>query len=73
MGSSERRFDPAFTREPVVIEDGAWIGTGALILPGITVGRGSIVSAGSVVNRDVAPNTLVSGVPAVVVRELPDD
>jgi maltose O-acetyltransferase len=73
MGPSERRFNPAFTPEPVVIEDGAWIGTGAVILPGVTVGRGSVVSAGSVVNRDVPPNTLVTGVPATVVRELPDD
>jgi len=71
MGGSERRFDPAFSVLPVVIEDGAWIGTSAIILPGVTIGRGSVVSAGSVVRRDVPPNTLVSGVPAEIVRELP--
>ena len=73
IGSSEQRFSPAFEAMPVVIEDGAWIGTAVTILPGVTIGRGSVVSAGSVVRRDVPPNMLVSGVPAVVVRELNPD
>jgi acetyltransferase-like isoleucine patch superfamily enzyme len=71
--TATRRFDPAFVRQPVVVEDGAWIGVSAIILAGVTVGRGSVVSAGSVVTRDVPPNTLVSGVPASVVKQLPED
>lgn len=55
---------------PVRIEDGAWIGAGATILPGVVVGEGAIVAAGAVVNRDVAPHTLVAGVPARQVRSL---
>jgi acetyltransferase-like isoleucine patch superfamily enzyme len=73
MGPSAQRFDPTFDPLPVVIEDGAWIGTGAAILPGVTIGRGSVVSAGSVVRGDVPANTLVEGVPATIVRELPVD
>ena len=73
MSTSERRFNPSFVPVPVVIGDGVWIGAGAMILPGVTIGRGSVVSAGSVVNRDVPPDTLVTGVPAVVVKELPKD
>ena len=73
MGGHERRFGPGFEPQPVVIEDGAWIATGVVILPGVTIGRGSVVSAGSVVSRDVSPDTLVSGAPAKVVRELPKD
>lgn len=53
-----------------IIEDGVMIGAGATLLPGIRLGRGSIVGAGSVVTRDVAPATVVMGVPARFVREL---
>lgn len=65
-----QRFTQAFSAKPVVIEEGAWVCTGSVLLPGVTVGRGSVVSAGSVVTSDVPPNTLVSGVPAVVVKQL---
>ena len=40
-----------------------------MILPGVTVGENAVVAAGAVVSRDVAPNTVVAGVPAKVVRE----
>lgn len=57
---------------PVKIERNAWIAIGAMILPDVTVGEGSIVAAGSVVTKDVPPNTIVSGVPAHVVRKRVD-
>jgi acetyltransferase-like isoleucine patch superfamily enzyme len=49
---------------------GAWadIGTNAVILPGVTVGRGGIVGAGSVVTKDVAPFSIVAGVPATFIK-----
>lgn len=47
-----------------VIQKGASIGAGAVILPGITIGQGAMVGAGSVVTKDVAPFTLVFGNPA---------
>jgi UDP-2-acetamido-3-amino-2,3-dideoxy-glucuronate N-acetyltransferase len=53
-----------------VIEAGASIGAGAVILPGLTIGSGALVAAGSVVTRNVAPGTLVSGNPARLVRLL---
>lgn len=53
---------------PIVVEDHVWIGTGAIILPGVTIGRGAVVAAGAVVHRDVAPLTLVGGVPARFIR-----
>lgn len=47
-----------------VIEDGAWIGERAMILPGRRIGRGAIVGAGAVVSRDVEPFAIVAGNPA---------
>jgi acetyltransferase-like isoleucine patch superfamily enzyme len=52
---------------PVRVEEGADIGTNAVLLPGVTVGRGAIVGAGAVVTRDVPAMAKVAGVPARVV------
>lgn len=52
---------------PIKIEDGAWIGAGAIILPGVTVGRKAIVGAGAVVTRDVPPHSVVAGNPAKII------
>jgi acetyltransferase-like isoleucine patch superfamily enzyme len=49
---------------PIVIGRNAWIGSNATILQGVTVGDDAIVAAGAVVTRDVAPGTIVGGVPA---------
>jgi len=56
---------------PISIEDGAWLGQNAVILPGVTVGRGSVVGANAVVREDVPPRCVVAGAPARVIRELP--
>lgn len=56
---------------PIVVGDGVWIGSRATLLSGVTVGAGAVVAAGAVVVHDVAPHTLVGGVPAKVLRELP--
>lgn len=55
---------------PVAIDDDAWIGARAVILPGVTVGEGAIVAAGAVVREDVRPFTIVAGVPARLIRTL---
>ena len=51
-------------RISVRIEDDAFIGPGAIIMPNVTIGRGAVVAAGSVVTRSVAPLTMVQGNPA---------
>jgi maltose O-acetyltransferase len=55
---------------PVTIEDGVWVGARVTILPGVTLGRGCVVAAGAVVADDVAPHTLVGGVPARKISDL---
>jgi acetyltransferase-like isoleucine patch superfamily enzyme len=57
--------------KPVVIEDGADIGAGAVLLPGITVGKGAQVGAGAVVTRDIPAYTIAAGSPAKVMRARP--
>jgi maltose O-acetyltransferase len=71
LGNSSRRAGPVVA-EPITIERGSWIGARATILGGVTIGAASVVAAGAVVTRSVAPNTLVGGVPATVIRELDD-
>jgi acetyltransferase-like isoleucine patch superfamily enzyme len=51
----------------------AAIGAGATILPGVEIGEGALVAAGAVVTRDVAPWTIVAGIPARVMRPVPDE
>jgi carbonic anhydrase/acetyltransferase-like protein (isoleucine patch superfamily) len=49
---------------PIVVGDGVFIGSRAMVLAGVTIGDGSIVGAGAVVTRDVPPGVVVAGVPA---------
>ena len=52
----------------VIIEDYVWIGANVFINPGITIGSNAIVGANSVLTKDVAPNSIVGGVPARLIR-----
>ena len=60
------------TCKPVHIGKDVWIGAGATILPGVTVGDNAVVAAGAVVTKDVAPNTIVGGNPAKLIRVISD-
>ena len=55
-------------RLPTQIGNDVWIGAGAVILGGADIGDGVIVAAGSVVRGTIAPNSIVGGVPAKLIR-----
>jgi maltose O-acetyltransferase len=59
--------------KPVTIGDDVWIGGNAVILPGVTIGNNCVVAAGAVVTKDVPANSLVAGVPARIIKQLPND
>lgn len=58
-----------------VIEEHCLIGMGAVILTGAVIGKGSIVAAGALIreNQVIPPHSLVVGLPAKVIRAIPDE
>lgn len=56
---------------PVTIGSDAWIGAHAVVLAGVKIGDGAIVGAGAVVTNDVAPYSIVAGVPARLIGTRP--
>ncbi|MGU3412615.1 DapH/DapD/GlmU-related protein [Enterobacteriaceae bacterium C34A] len=62
-------FFAARRQDKVVIGHDVWIGHGVIVLPGVTVGDGAVLAAGAVVTKDVAPYSIVGGVPARLLRK----
>ena len=65
--------DPPYQAMPPVIEDYAAIGAGVVILPGVTIGHHALVGAGSIITKDVAPYTIVRGLPSTTVTMRPHE
>jgi acetyltransferase-like isoleucine patch superfamily enzyme len=62
--------EQGITAQGIVVEDDVWIGAGAIITDGVRIGKGAVVAAGAVVTKDVAPHTVVGGVPARLLKEI---
>lgn len=56
--------------QKTIVEEGASIGAGCILLCGITIGKNAMIGAGSVVNKSVPANQLWFGNPARYVRDI---
>ena len=61
-------YQQPITAKGIVIEDDVWVGCGVRILDGVRIGKGSVIAAGAVVTKDIAPNSVVGGVPARLIK-----
>lgn len=72
MHPIEGRFPHIFERQtipkPIIIEDGVWIGAGAVIMPGIIIKKGTVIGANSVVTKNTEEFSIVAGCPARLLR-----
>lgn len=69
----EYRYADPEKKYAVVVGNDVWIGTDAILMAGITVGDGAVIAAGAVVTKDVAPYSIVGGVPAKEIKKRFDD
>lgn len=69
-------LDPKENRKnhyaPITIGAHVWIGSNATILPGVTLGDWAVVAAGAVVTENVPPGAVVGGVPAKILKVIPE-
>lgn len=71
LDAVKRRSHIAIAK-PVTIGNDVWIGGNVTILPGVTIGDNVVIGAGAVVSRDIPANSVALGVPAKVVKTLPE-
>lgn len=60
---------PLTSKGSIIIKDNVWIGEGVTILSGITIGANTIIGANTLVTKDVAPNSIIGGVPAKLIKK----
>jgi len=60
---------PCSSKE-VIIEDNVWLGSNVKILKGVTIGRNSVISNGAIVTKNIPPNVIAAGVPAITIKKI---
>jgi acetyltransferase-like isoleucine patch superfamily enzyme len=70
MASGELvKRQPLASRGGIVVENGAWLGFGVIVVDGVRIGSGAVIGAGSVVTESVPDNCIAAGNPARIIRE----
>lgn len=69
MGRTEERFKFI---QGAVVQNGARVGGGAILLPGVIIGEESFIAAGSIVTKNTQPGKLYKGIPAREIRSVPE-
>ena len=54
--------------QPIVLEDGVWIGARAIVAPGVTAGNHAVLTAGSVATSTLEPYSIYQGNPAQLIK-----
>ena len=65
-----QEYPSASPNDSVIIEKGAWIGAGVIILAGVKIGKNSVVGAGTIVTRSVPDKVVFAGNPGKVIRQI---
>jgi galactoside O-acetyltransferase len=71
MSNVIQRAQQTIRRGVVTLGKDVFIGANAVVMPNVTIGDGAIVAAGAVVTHDVAPWTIVAGIPARPIKMRP--
>lgn len=69
LGHDDAEFFEWRRSHSVHVGHDVWIGHNATVMAGVSVGNGAVIGAGSVVTKDVAPYSIVAGVPAKPIRQ----
>jgi putative colanic acid biosynthesis acetyltransferase WcaF len=64
-----KKIDYPTYSKPVVLEDGSWVGAGAIVTLGVTLHSHAVLAVGSVATKNLDAHMIYQGNPAVVVRE----
>lgn len=77
LATANHAIDPHENRKlnyaPIKICNNVWLGANVTVLQGVTIGEWSVVAAGAVVTKDVAPYTIVGGIPAKFIKKVEVD